>query len=161
MPRTSPHTIETKSHDLVRKEIHSFYRNGDALIREWSERDYGVDLILELFDEGVPTGKLAFLQVKGTEKDIEKLHKTNEVSCKGVSISCLEYAKQKRIPFMLIYVSINAENFYFVDLQSRTKFFQEANGKNKSKETTIRIPFDNQSKTNLALLFEIVNSYYQ
>ena len=56
-PRSSSHVRETVARDMVRSKINSFYHNGDALIREWSERDYGIDFVLELFDGGCPTGK--------------------------------------------------------------------------------------------------------
>lgn len=67
MSRNSNHVRETKSRDMVRGLINSFYANGDALVREWAERDYGIDFVLELFEDGVPSGKIAFLQIKGTD----------------------------------------------------------------------------------------------
>ena len=52
MSRSKPHVIETKSRDYLRSKIDDFYENGDALFREISERDYGVDAIIELFENG-------------------------------------------------------------------------------------------------------------
>lgn len=161
MPRTQQHVRETVSRDMVRRMIDAFYENGDALIREWTERDYGIDYLLELFDNGTPTGKLAFLQIKGTGMTIEKLRRSEEVSCPGVSISSLEYAKQKRIPFVLIYAS--SENlFYYIDLQSIvSKVFDKITGESQRKTTTIRIPIMNCTyESNLSGFFDLINSYY-
>ena len=161
MPRTSTHVRETASRDIVRMKIDSFYPNGDALVREWSERDYGIDFVLELFDDGVPTGKIAFLQIKGTEKKIEKLARTDEVSCPDVTISSLEYAKQKRIPFVLIYAStVEPVEFYFVDLQSVVEDVLGGLKKENQKKVTVRIPYGNHAATDLFGFFDLVNSYY-
>lgn len=65
MARTSTHVIELNSKDCVRSRINSFGDNGDYIFRELSERDYGIDALIECFDGGVPTGKIAFLQIKG------------------------------------------------------------------------------------------------
>ena len=63
--RTSSHVIETRSRDLFQQRINNSFKNGDALFRNLSERDYGIDGIIELFDNGQPTGKIAFVQIKG------------------------------------------------------------------------------------------------
>ena len=119
MTRTSQHAKETVSRDFVRTKIDNYYQNGDALIRDWSERDYGIDFILELFENGYPTGKIAFMQIKGTSKKIKRLKTANCISCSNVSISSLYYAKQKHIPFILIYASMeDPKCFYYVDIQS-------------------------------------------
>ena len=34
-----------------------FIDHGDALVREWTERDYGIVFVLGLFNNGTPTGK--------------------------------------------------------------------------------------------------------
>ena len=67
MTGTSTHVIET----CVRSRIDGFGDCGDYLYRELSERDYGVDAIIECFEDGIPTGKIGFLQIKGTSKEID------------------------------------------------------------------------------------------
>ena len=52
MARTHSHLIETKSKDCVRSRINNFKDNGDCLFRELSERDYGIDALIECFDDG-------------------------------------------------------------------------------------------------------------
>lgn len=161
MPRSISHVKETTSRDIVRSKINSFYPNGDALIREWSERDYGVDFVLELFEERYPTGKIAFLQIKGTSKVIEKLKTSDEVSCPNVSLSSFDYARQDRIPFILIYVSTAMPScFYYIDLQTSIESLSFREDR-KTNEVTVRIPIANVVQEDLTGFFAFVNSYYQ
>ena len=161
MTRHPNHVRETKSRDMVRGLINSFYPNGDALVREWSERDYGIDFVLELFEDGVPSGKIAFLQIKGTDKPITRLKKTDEVSCSNVSVSTMEYAKQNRIPFIIIYTSLSEPRcFFFIDLQSRMDDVKKKIWNLEQKKTTIRIPYSNRAEKDLTYFFDLINSYY-
>ena len=161
MSRSISHVRETASRDMVRSKIDNFYSNGDALVREWSERDYGVDFVLELFENGNPTGKIAFLQIKGTANPIEKLKNSDEVSCHNVSLSSLEYAYQRRIPFILIYASIaEPKCFYYVDLQSAIKQISLKEDR-KSSDITIRIPLENMVKDDLSGFFNLINSFFE
>lgn len=77
--RVNTHIIETRSKDHIRKVINS---TGMALFRDITERDYGIDAIIELFDDGSPTGKIALVQIKGTEKNIVPLKRSNAISCR-------------------------------------------------------------------------------
>ena len=112
MARTSSHKIETRSRDIIRKRINEF-DNGNALFRELSERDYGIDAVIEIFDNGNPTGKFALLQIKGTEKPIVNLKNKPVVPC-SISSPNAKYALQKIMPVMLIYVSLykNSSIYY-------------------------------------------------
>ena len=71
-------------------------------------------------------------------------------------MSCFEYAKQNRIPLILIYCSVLEEKMYYIDLQSIViqKFFKL---KEKQKGLTVRIPYTNST---LVGLFELINRYY-
>lgn len=165
MPRTLTHARETKSRDMVRTKIDSFYPNGDALFREWSERDYGIDAVVELFENGYPTGKIAYIQLKGTESTIEPMKrgplKGQVVSCNNVSNSTLEYARQNRIPMILIYASVAIpECFYYVDLQSQIDDIEARRTKTKQESHTVHIPIGNFAENDLTGFFELINSYY-
>lgn len=119
MPRTKSHIIETNSGDYFKTIIDSLYPNNDALVRQWTEKDYGIDFVVEFFNDGYPTGNIAYVQLKGTEEKIKKNKLSDYVSCPNVSLCSLEYAKQDKIPFILIYVSLaEPKEFYFIDIQS-------------------------------------------
>lgn len=161
MPRTSSHVIETNSINMVKNKIDRFYSNGDALARNWQERDYGIDLVVELFNDGIPTGKIAFLQIKGTKNIIAKLKNSNEVSCSNVSVSSLDYAKQRRIPYILIYASISKpECFYYLDLQSVIDTLISKINQISAKSITVRIPHENCANEDLSDFFSLINRYY-
>lgn len=165
MPRKIAHARETQSRDMVRSKIDSFYENGDALFREWSERDYGIDAVVEVFDDGCPTGKIAYIQLKGTSKEIKPIQigplKGRMVSCGNVTSSSLEYAKQNRIPMMLIYASVaEPQCFYYIDLQSQIEDIEARRKKDEQSEYTVHIPVENYAEDDLSGFFALINSYY-
>lgn len=157
--RTLPQKIEQDAEDFIRTMVDSFYEDGSSLYRNLSGRDYGVDGIVELFDNGIPTGKIAFIQIKGTEKPIEKLKRTPDfISCK-ISTSNACYVFQHNIPVILIYVNTKEKkDFYFIELQ---QVINEINIKKleTQKDITVRIPIKN-CVTTMEKVFEIINKYY-
>ena len=158
--RINTHFVETSSKDYIRGLINS-YNNGDALVRELSERDYGIDLLVEIFENGIPTGKIAFLQIKGTCNDFYRI-KNGDISCTKVSESSLIYAQQKRIPFFLVYVSIKTpKQFVYILLQTKDiKNLLLKTKKNKNKNTTVRIPQISISYETATKLIKEINDFY-
>lgn len=158
MARTSTHVIELNSKDCVRSRINSFGENGDYIFRELSERDYGIDALIECFDGGVPTGKIAFLQIKGTDSLIVPLKRTPVVSCGSISVSNLHYAKQDRIPVIIIYVSLKNERpMYYADLREISSGVEY---KEDAGRVTIHIPQDNCIYDDISPILKIIDSYY-
>ena len=162
MSRAATHITETRSRQIFDAATTAFcddkYDEGDLLFREQTERDYGVDGEIELFQHGEPTGRIAKIQLKSTEKVIEKLKTVDAVSCSGISKSNLSYCRQKNYPVMLVYVSTADGRFYFIDLQSVYKDKIPEIGDKGSG--TVRIPVNNNSD-NLGRLVNIINSYYE
>lgn len=154
MPRIPNHETETKSRQIFEAAVTNF---GDMLFRSVSERDYGVDGIVEFFSDGEPTGRIAHIQLKGTQGEIRKLVGSDEVSCSGISKSNLSYCRQNNIPVMLVYVSTADGKFYYIDLQSiyQGKIEQIAD----KQSGTVRIPMENNSD-DLGRFVAIINSYY-
>ena len=162
MSRTDNHITETKSKQIFATATTGFsddqYDEGDLLFREQTERDYGIDGEIELFQHGDATGRIAKIQLKGTEKTIDKLKTVDAVSCSGISKSNLSYCRQKNYPVMLVYVSTADDKFYYIDLQS---VFKNKIPKIGDKESgTVRIPIVNSSD-NLRRFVDIINSYYE
>ena len=158
--RTNTHVIETKSRNKIRTIIDN---HGDALFREISERDYGIDAILELFENGVPTGKFALLQLKATEKTILPNKRNPDVSVKNVSEANIQYALQNNIPVILIYTSINNDTgFYYADIQTIVdEATLNALEENSSSATTLKIPQNNYITDDISPLITIINQYYE
>ena len=122
MSRTDSHVTETESRQLFESALTQFsndsIQRGDLLFRKIDERDYGIDGQVELFNHGEPTGRFAMIQLKGTEKVIEKLKTVDAVSCSGISKSNLSYCRQNNVPVILVYCSTADGKFYYIDLQS-------------------------------------------
>lgn len=157
--RISPHVIETNATNYVTSVICSYYENGDALFRKLTERDYGIDGIIELFNDGDPTGQMALVQIKGTDKTIEKLKMKDVVSC-PVSISNIKYAQQKNIPVILMYVSLKEPKIiYFIDINDEVKNLCKKKIKEQNN-ITIHIPVENNTNTNLDQLFKIIKGFF-
>ena len=161
MSRVEQHRTETKSKRIFRNAIEGYKEPKlhitDVVYRDLTERDYGLDGLIEIFEDDKPTGKIAFLQFKGTESKIEKLKKSDFVSCSNISKSNLSYCKQVNNPVILIYASTLDEEFYFIDLQSVLSDIKLNDDGNDT--ITVRIPYSNNSK-NLIHLFDIINKYY-
>lgn len=98
--RIQPHQIETRSSDKIRKALNSNVYH-DVLVRELTGRDYGIDAIVELFDDGNPTGKIAFLQFKGKETKITPLVRTPDFISVKISNSNCYYARQNNIQLLV------------------------------------------------------------
>lgn len=164
MSRISNHKTETAARLIFEEAVSSFscqamsITEGDLLFRGIDERDYGIDGELEIFELGEVTSKLARIQLKGTEKVIEKLKTVDCVSCPGVSKSSLGYCRTNNIPFILVYISKADRKFYYCDLQP---VYQQALQKIGDGEScTIRIPYDCNSD-DLSKLVSIINSYFE
>lgn len=158
MARIPTHVIETKSKDYIRNVIDSYYENGDALFREISERDYGIDALIELFDHGSPTGRLCLIQLKGTQNTIVPLKDGINISC-SISSSNAQYAQQNFIPVVLFYVSVKKpEYFYFTNLNEALENVN-ANVITQQSSVTVHIPVTN-NRDNLDLLFRFISNFY-
>lgn len=152
--RIKSHTIETNTTDNVRKIINS----ENCLFRELTGRDYGIDAIIECFNKGEITGKIAFLQLKGTSAEIVPLKNNLEISC-SISTSNAIYACQKNIPVLLIFSSIKSDNtFYYVFLQN-IQFNEQLLKKQKS--ITVHIPVANIISDNMEDLVKLINNFYK
>lgn len=156
--RITPHIVETRSYDNVRSKIHE---NGEALFREFTGRDYGVDAVVELFDNGNVTGKLALLQIKSTQFAIVPLKKSEEISCE-ISSSNAKYALQNNIPVILIYASLQEKgDFYFANVQSILNEEHIRKIDNGKKTIRVRIPLINSTQESIQPFFDIINSFYE
>lgn len=151
--RISSHKIETMVKDNVRKIINS----GNCLFREVTERDYGVDAIIECFEEGKITGKIAFLQIKGKSGEIVSLKKRPVISC-TISTSNAKYALQKNIPVLLVHASLDSENMFYYAILQDLQF--DLNLLESQKNVTAHIPVANLISDDTSHLVELINTYY-
>ena len=157
MSRNSPHIIETKSWNWLRTKVDSL---GKALFREFTGRDYGMDAIVELFSEdGMPTGRIAFLQIKATEHAPVPLKRAPKISC-GISTSCASYALQDNIPMFLTYISLKGDGCcYYLNLCDLAKDIDRAK-LNAHKSSKVRIPQEQYFTDTAEPLYEAINAFF-
>lgn len=100
--RPESHEIDTKARRLVPSAFPTDWEH-----RELTGRDYGIDMIMEKFHQGAPTGNYLSLQIKGTKKLIGEDITTISYD---LSISTLRYVEMFISPVLLTICPINDEN---------------------------------------------------
>lgn len=165
--RTYSHIIDTKS---IKKVLNSFPNYW--VVRDLSERDYGTDLLVEIFREAEndlcgniryeSTGYVCNIQVKGTNTAIrENLDNTIHYS---FDKKALLYVEKFTIPFILLRADVSkAEGeVYFLWLQRYIKDVLDHEKPNwrdcGQKSFTLKIPSENLLSTNYRKI-EIISSY--
>lgn len=118
--RVAQHISESASFKLFSSKVPNNW-----IIREVSERDYGIDCYLELVkDNNELTGHLASIQLKSrqsipwTQKDTYKLT--------GIDISTSNYWFKFQVPVFIFLVDINEQEVYFesVNYHIKRNFFE-------------------------------------
>jgi len=131
--RTHQHVTDTRA---VKRVIAKF--PDSWVIRGLSERDYGIDLMVEVFAESgednkgkaqyEATGRVCFLQIKGTTQE-DDCNQNNIVPV-SIPLKSLLYAEKFATPFILVKVFLNAPNEpayfcwmqrYILEILDRTK----------------------------------------
>lgn len=149
--RTQAHIIDSRAVKAVMAQLPDQW-----VVRELTERDYGIDLMVEIFASGVQdaNGKAAFaatgsvfhIQIKGTEESLEPVRAGTINHC--IDKKSLSYVEKYSIPFFLFRVSVaDPQKIYFLWIQRyikdvmdrETPMWREAN----SDSITVRIPPEN------------------
>ncbi len=131
--------------------------SGNWVERAQQDRDYGIDLQVERFDESKPTGDILLFQVKGTTKRFAN-KKTITIN---FPVSTLKYILLFDIPFFICRVSIPDGLCRFVWAQKyiATKLKKEF-PKWKSQDTvTISFPIKNTLTTDPEAIINILLRY--
>ncbi len=115
--RTYQHVIDSKAVKYTMSVIPDYW-----VVRDLTERDYGIDLMVEIFSKsgenkhGHPeyeaTGWACYLQVKGTEKRLRKKRGFFEFT---IEKKTLQYVERSPVPFLLVRVCTlegNQQVFY-------------------------------------------------
>ncbi len=134
--RTETHITDTLA---VRQIFSSLPENW--LVRGLEERDYGIDLSIELFDGENPTGCFSLIQVKGKKKSFED----SNVSMSGFPTKTLEYAQLFPEAFFIFHTSIEDKKTYFVWAQKYIDVRLKKDTPNWAEQgsNTIKFPSEN------------------
>ena len=106
--RTQAHMTDSKACLLVAQLF-----SENWVLRDLTERDYGIDRIAERFHDECGTSEMLILQIKGTKSNIDKNNPRFSLETKT-----LIYAEMFSVPFLLVYCSVNEPSqCYYLWLQ--------------------------------------------
>lgn len=118
------------------------------VIRDLTERDFGIDKIMERFEDGLATSEIVLLQIKGTKGIINPIDPKFSIATKT-----LLYAEMFSVPFLLLYCSVNAPvECYYLWLQEYIRVrlnYENPNWRNQ-KTNTVYFPQTNRLGTTKA-----------
>ena len=150
--RTQAHIVDSKAVKTVMRVLPHHW-----VVRELAERDYGIDLMVEIFVPGLKDarGKDAFaasgsvfhIQIKGTEKALEPVRAGTINYC--IDKNSLSYVEKFSIPFFLFRVSVaDPQKIYFLWIQRYIKDVMDRETpmwrEDKEDSITVRIPPENK-----------------
>ena len=105
------HVRETASLKIFERIIPN-----EWIIRELTERDYGIDCYIEICEDGNVSGKLLSIQIKSSEI-ITPQEKEKTVVYYDVNISTLNYWNLLPVPVLFLYQYIKNELIYFLNVK--------------------------------------------
>jgi hypothetical protein len=148
--RPEQHIIEDKSFKILSNALPN-----DWLIREATKKDYGIDIYIEICQNGSLTGNMFVAQLKGT-KYIKIHHNSNEdyVSCSGIKNSTLNYWYSLPIPVIMFYIDITTDDIYFENIKKFIR--QNYNDFLQKKLHTIKMPIIQKFNKSDDLKYNIV-----
>lgn len=117
--RTLSHRIEAKSYKIFIENIPENW-----IIRQMSERDYGVDCLIELVNDDDVTGELVSIQLKGTQRI--KWTNKEQFNLSKISISTSNYWYSSPLPIFVCLVDVDLKEVYYCSVKSfiREKFLE-------------------------------------
>lgn len=156
--RTYSHLIDTKAVKLTLNSIPDHW-----VIRDLSERDYGIDLMVEIFTASTldenghqlydATGRVCYLQIKGTNSKL-KLHRDKLTLSFNVEKKALLYVEKFATPFILVraYTLEDKKQIYYVWLQRYIQEILDVQNpdwrKSRQEKFAVRIPVTNSLPEN-------------
>nr|WP_298414543.1 DUF4365 domain-containing protein [uncultured Halomonas sp.] len=161
--RTQTHIIDSRAVKAVIAQLPDHW-----VVRELTERDYGIDLMVEIFAPGLTdangkeafaeTGAIFHIQIKGVDKQIQSV-KTGTINyC--ISKKSLGYVEKFSIPFFLFRVSVaDPQKIYFLWIQRYIKDVMDRENpmwREKNEDSiTICIPPENELSNGLKKIEDI------
>jgi hypothetical protein len=143
--RIYSHIIDTHARKLVPNVFPNEWEH-----REVTGRDYGIDMEIELFEKGNPTGQILLLQIKGTAKAIFS-HNSKYFSF-PLETKTIKYAERFVTPFLLIVCPVNEKPIkaYYLWLQDYIRTCLDIDKKKwrNQKKVTLHIPLNNTMPNN-------------
>ncbi len=128
--RDNTHIIESESFAALSSILPK-----EWIIRELTERDYGVDVYIEIVGkDGKVSGDLTALQIKGTKN--MKFRKKGTYTFSGIKRTTLNYWLGLPVPVFLIVFCQKSKNIYWTSVENNHR-----EGRFKGKSTTVSLKF--------------------
>jgi hypothetical protein len=150
--RIEAHVTESKSFKIFASIIPD-----DWIIRETTERDYGIDCYVEICEDGFVTGKMILIQLKGTDGIVFLGSEDNKyVAYYGIKPSTFTYWYKLPITTIFVFIDTSTNIIYFENIKSYVRH----NFKDFVEEnlTSIKIPI--KRKLTKELSAPIINYIY-
>jgi hypothetical protein len=150
--RTKQHISETASFKLFESKIPNNW-----IVREITERDYGIDCYLELVNENNQlTGELVFIQLKSRESIEWTSSDTYKIS--DIKISTTNYWNQFAVPVFIFLADIQKQEIYWLSVKHwiRRKFVEYSEQKSFTYQFDKEYPFNQKEGL---LNFKLYYSY--
>lgn len=148
--RIEQHVIETASYKIFELIIPN-----EWVIREVTERDYGIDCYIEICEKGYMTGKMVSIQLKGTKK-IELTKNEEFITYYNVGTSTLNYWNNFPVPVILLYIDINRNEVFYLNI----KEYLRENYLDFINETLNHLNIPTSQKISTYNVAEVINSIY-
>ena len=121
LPKRPPaHIKESESWKILQNSVPSLW-----MVRDISERDYGIDCYIELVsNKNTVTGDLLSAQLKGTENIAWKHSKTKarrEAKFTGIKIETINYWMNLSVPVFLFVAETSTKNLYFAPIKHQVR----------------------------------------
>lgn len=163
--RTYQHVIDSKAIKKTLQAIPDYW-----VVRELSERDYGIDLMIEIFSEAgtdqnghdvyETTGHVCYLQLKGTNSELTINQDDSTVSF-SIEKKALLYVEKFSTPFILVRTCTldESDSIYYLWLQRYILEILDVNAPDwrtsSQNHFTVRIPITNKLPDNSAKIEKI------
>lgn len=113
--RNEKHVTETSSYKIFSRKIPDHW-----IIREVSERDYGIDCYIELVNnQNQVTGELISVQLKGKQRI--KWTKDNSFTFSGIKISTTNYWMKFPTPVFICLVDLETEEVFYSSVKESVR----------------------------------------
>lgn len=134
--RIHTHQIDTRACSIISTK---FSQNWE--MRDLTGRDFGIDKIVERFQDSYATSEIILLQIKGTETEIDINNPKFSLETKT-----LIYAEMFTVPFVLVFCDVlNPEKCYYLWLQEyiQVRLNYENPNWRKQQTNTVYFPPEN------------------
>ncbi|MCH7330635.1 DUF4365 domain-containing protein [Acinetobacter modestus] len=135
--RINAHKVETKSITILRELI-----SNEAIFRELSERDYGIDGIVEFFNtDGYMNGEEISVQIKGS---CDIVVKKGFVRTPSIQTETVKYWVKKKQSVFILFIDVSQKIIYFADI----KHLARSETKKVNSQKTISFAIHESRKIN-------------